>query len=262
MNLNLTKPIVFFDLETTGLDVTKDHILELSYIKVMPDGMEQSSTMRFHPVSALGETVHIPEKSTEIHGIHDEDVADCPVFADVAEELYDKVFKDADWAGFNSNKFDVPMLVEHLLKAGVKVDLGETRLIDVQNIYHKLEKRTLEAAYKFYCDKDLTNAHSADADTRATYEVLKAQLDHYPEELKNDVASLSEFSAMAKTLDFAGRVAVNEEGKEYFTFGKHKGKTVEEIVAKDPGFFGWVMRGDFPLNTKQVIKRLEMKYRK
>ncbi len=261
MNLNLSKPIVFFDLETTGLDVCHDYILELSYIKVFPDGTEESDTLRFKPVNALGAIVHIPEKASEINGIYDSDVSECPVFSEKAFELYENVFKGSDLAGYNSNKFDVPMLVEQMLKSGVKVDLSETRLVDVQNIYHKLEKRTLEAAYRFYCDKDLENAHSADADTRATYEVLKAQLDHYPAELENDIASLSEFSTMSNSLDFAGRVSVNEEGKEIFTFGKHKGRTVEEIVKTDPGFFGWVMRGDFPINTKQVVKRLEMKYR-
>ena len=261
MNLKLTKPVVFFDLETTGLDVTKDHILELSFIKLFPNGTDMEETMRFKPVNALGMTVDIPKKATEINGIHNEDVAECPTFAEKAQDLYDKVFKDADLAGFNSNKFDVPMLVEKLLNAGVAVDLKDTTLVDVQNIYHKLEKRNLEAAYKFYCGKELENAHSANADTRATYEVLKAQLDHYPDELKNDIDSLAEFSTMNKTLDFAGRVALNDEGKEIFTFGKHKGKAVEDIVKSDPGFFGWVMQGDFPLNTKLVIKKLEQKYK-
>jgi DNA polymerase-3 subunit epsilon len=261
MNLKLTRPLVFFDLETTGLDIIKDHILELSYIKLQPDGSEKAETFRFRPVSALGNVVPIPADSTAVHGIHDEDVADCPSFAEKAAELYKDVFEGADLAGFNSNKFDVPMLVEKFLNAGISYDLKDVRLIDVQTIYHKLEKRNLEAAYRFYCGKELDNAHSADADTRATFEVMKAQLDHYPDELKNDVEFLSEYSSHTKNLDLAGRVALNDENKEIFTFGKHKNKTVEEIVKKDPGFFGWLMRGDFPLNTKQVVKRLEMKYR-
>jgi len=262
MELQLKRPIVFFDLETTGIDMLHDHILELSYIKLFPDGKEESRTMRFKPVNALGAVVPIPAKSTEVHGIHDSDVSDCPTFAQEAATLYESVFKGSDLAGFNSNKFDVPMLVEHFLKSGVQYDLSDVRMVDVQNIYHKLEKRTLSAAYQFYCHKELENAHSADADTRATYEVLKAQLDLYPDDLENDVESLAEFSAMTKSLDLAGRVALNDEGKEIFTFGKHKGKTVESIAKTDPGFFGWMMRGDFPLNTKQVVKRLELKYRK
>ena len=191
MNLQLTRPVVFFDLETTGIDMIHDHILELGYIKVFPDGREEVRTMRFKPVNALGAVVPIPAASSEFHGIHDADVADCLTFAQEASNLYETVFKGADLAGFNSNKFDVPMLVEHFLRAGVQFDLSDVKLVDVQNIYHKLEKRTLEAAYKFYCNKDLENAHSADADIRATYEVLKAQLDRYPDDLQNDVNILS-----------------------------------------------------------------------
>lgn len=261
MKLKLERPIVFFDLETTGLDVAKDHIVELSYIKVMPDGEERTLTLRFKPVNVLGQTVHIPEKCTAIHGITDEDVADCPTFKDKAAELYHDVFEGCDLAGFNSNRFDIPLLVEELLKAGVQVDLSGIRTVDVQNIYHKLEKRNLEAAYKFYCDKDLTEAHHAMADTKATYEVLMAQLDHYPDELTNDVAALADFSSMNKNVDLAGRIILDDEGEEIFTFGKYKNRKVSEVVRRDPGFISWILQGDFPLNTKQTIQRLQLKYK-
>lgn len=261
MKLKLERPIVFFDLETTGLDVSKDHIVELSYIKVMPDGEERTATMRFCPVDVLGHVIHIPEKCTAIHGITDDDVADCPSFKEKAHDLYHDVFEGCDLAGFNSNRFDIPLLVEELLKAGVQVDLSGVRTVDVQNIYHKLEKRNLEAAYKYYCGKDLTDAHHAMADTQATYEVLKAQLDRYPEDLSNDVASLAEFSTMNKNVDLAGRIILDDDGDELFTFGKHKNKKVKDVVRRDPGFISWILQGDFPLNTKQTVQRLQLKYR-
>lgn len=260
MELKLTKPILFFDLETTGLDVAKDHIIELSYIKVFPDGNEERDTLRFRPVDALGRTVHIPELSTEIHGIKDEDVADLYTFKELAEELYMEVFSGCDLAGFASNKMDIPLLVEEFLRAGINYSMDDVRCIDVQGIFFKMEKRNLEAAYKFYCDKELTNAHSAEADTLATYEVLKAQLDRYCN-LENDVDFLSEFSSQAKTADLAGRIGINEAGKEYFTFGKHKGDLVEDVVKRDPGFISWIMQGSFTLNTKQVLQGLTLKYK-
>lgn len=262
MKLNLTRPLIFFDLETTGLDVAKDHILELSYIKVYPDGTEETEALRFKPVDMLGNTVTIPAKTTAVHGITDEDVKDCPAFKDCAEELYQRVFKDCDLAGFNSNRFDIPLLVDEFLRAGVQVDMSGVRTIDVQNIFHKMEKRNLAAALKFYCGKELVDAHHASADTLATYEVLQAQLDRYPDDLTNDVAFLSEFSAMNKSLDFAGRVVLDEEGKEMFAFGKHKGKRVEDVVKKDPNFLNWIIQGDFPLNTKQVVEALRLKYKR
>lgn len=261
MKLKLTRPLIFFDLETTGLDVSKDHILELSYIKVCPDGHEEKDTLRFKPVDMLGNVIPIPEKTTAVHGISDADVADCPSFMECAESLYEGVFKDCDLAGFNSNRFDIPLLVEEFLRAGVSVDMSGIRTIDVQNIYHKLEKRNLAAALKFYCGKELLDAHHASADTEATYEVLQAQLDHYPAELQNDVDFLAEFSTMVKTLDFAGRVALDEEGKEIFTFGKHRNKRVEDVARRDPNFFNWIRQGDFPLNTKQVVEALWLKYK-
>ncbi len=261
MKLKLTRPLIFFDLETTGLDVSKDHILELSYIKVYPDGTEQRKTLRFKPTDMLGNVVPIPPKTTLVHGITDADVADCPAFRECAESLYNDVFKDCDLAGFNSNRFDIPLLVEEFLRAGVNVDMSGVRAIDVQNIYHKLEKRNLAAALKFYCGKELVDAHHASADTEATYDVLQAQLDHYPQDLQNDVASLAEFSAMGKNVDLAGRVALDEEGKEIFTFGKHRNERVEDVVRKDPNFFNWIRQGDFPLNTKQVVEALRLKYK-
>lgn len=261
MKLNLSRPLIFFDLETTGLDVSKDRIIELSYIKVYPDGREERNTLRFKPCDVLGNVMSIPEKTIAVHGITDDDVADCPAFKDCAAELYNEVFKDCDLAGFNSNRFDIPLLVEELLRAGVNVDMSGIRMIDVQNIYHKLEKRNLAAALLFYCGKELVDAHTASADTMATYEVLQAQLDHYPNDLTNDVSFLAEYSAMGKNVDLAGRVALDEEGKEIFTFGKHKNERVEDVVKKDPNFFNWIRQGDFPLNTKQVVEALRLKYK-
>ena len=249
MKLKLERPLVFFDLETTGVDVSRDHIVELCYIKLHPNGNEESKTLRLRPVDALGRTLHIPAEATAVYGISDDDVADCPTFADIAADLQ-HVLEGCDLAGFNSNRFDVPLLVEEFLRCGVNIDLQHTRLVDVQNIYHKLEKRTLVAAYKYYCQKDLENAHSADADTRATIEVLEAQLDMYPDELQNDVEQLAAFSAMNKNVDFAGR------------FGKYKGLLVQEVFPRDPGFVSWMLQGDFPLNTKQVVTRLSLKYKR
>ena len=261
MKLKLSRPLIFFDLETTGLDVSKDHILELSYIKVFPDGREEKETLRIKPADMLGNVIPIPAKTTAVHGITDADVKDCPTFKECAETLFNNVFKDCDLAGYNSNRFDIPLLVEEFLRAGVNVDMSGVRFIDVQNIYHKLEKRTLAAALKFYCGKELVDAHHASADTEATYDVLQAQLDHYPEELENDVTFLSEFSMLGKNVDLAGRVALDEDGKEIFTFGKHKNERVEDVVHKDPNFFNWIRQGDFPLNTKQVVEALRLKYK-
>lgn len=253
MKLNLKNPIIFFDLETTGLDVAKDRIVELCYIKVEPNGNEETKTMRINP------ECHIPEVCTNIHGISDEDVKDCPTFKQVASSLA-KTFEGCDLAGFNSNKFDIPMLVEEFMRAGVDIDLSKRKLVDVQNIYHKLERRTLIAAYKYYCGKDLTNAHSAIADTQATYEVLEAQLDRYPEDLKNDIQFLADFSRIGNNIDFAGRFVYAEDGTELVNFGKYKGVPVKEVLTKDPGYYGWIMQGDFTMNTKQVLTKLRFKY--
>ena len=252
MELKLQKPIVFFDLETTGVNAIHDRIVEISYIKVFPDGNEESKTLRINPER------HIPEQSSAIHGIYDEDVKDCPTFKQVARDIA-AIFVNSDIAGFNSNYFDVPMLVEEMLRAGIDFDITKCRLIDVQNIYHKLEQRTLSAAYKFYCGKNLEDAHSAQADTRATYEVLKAQLDKYPDKLNNDVQFLSSFSKMNENVDFAGRIIYNDKHIPVFNFGKYKGQSVEDVLARDPGYYGWMMQGDFPQNTKQVLTKLRLK---
>ncbi len=250
MKLNLQNPLIFFDLETTGVDVAKDRIVELCYIKVFPNGNEESKSMRINPC------MPIPPKSSEVHGIYDADVVDCPTFKDIAPELF-KTFQGCDLAGFNSNRFDIPLLCEEFLRQGMDFDVSKRKCIDVQNIYHKLERRTLVAAYKYYCEKDLEDAHSALADTRATLEVLEAQLDRYPSDLKNDVGFLAEYSKMNNNVDFAGRIIRDEKGVEVFNFGKHKGKPVVDVLRRlDPSYYAWMMQGDFAQNTKQVLTKL------
>ncbi|MBQ6965233.1 MAG: 3'-5' exonuclease [Bacteroidaceae bacterium] len=250
MKLNLQHPIIFFDLETTGTDVARDRIVELCYIKVFPNGNEEAKSMRINPGCP------IPQQASEVHGIHDEDVKDCPQFKDIAADLYN-TFEGCDLAGFNSNKFDIPLLCEEFLRVGMDFDVVKRRCIDVQNIYHKLERRTLVAAYRYYCGKDLENAHSALADTRATLEVLEAQLDKYPADLQNDVAFLADYSKMNHNVDFAGRIIKNEQGVEVFNFGKHKGRPVKDVLLRiDPSYYAWMMQGDFAQNTKQVLTRI------
>lgn len=251
MKLNLKSPIVFFDLETTGVNVGTDRIVEISYLKVYPNGNEMSRTLRINP------GMHIPEQASEVHGIYDEDVKECPTFKQVAKEIAAD-FEGADIAGFNSNRFDVPLLAEEFLRADVDLDMTRRKFVDVQVIFHKMEQRTLVAAMKFYCGKDLTDAHSAEADTRATYEVLKAQLDRYPE-LKNDVDALAEFSSHTNNVDFAGRIVYNDKGVEVFNFGKYKGIPVQEVFRRDPSYYSWMMQGDFTLNTKQVLTRIKLR---
>ena len=252
MELNLRNPLIFFDLETTGVNAAKDKIVEISYIKVYPNGKEESNTIRINPGR------HIPEEAPAVHHITDDDVKNCPSFKDVAKEL-SRVFEGCDIAGFNSNRFDLPLLVEEFLAAGVNIDMTKRKFIDVQTIFHKMEQRTLVAAYKFYCGKNLEDAHSADADTRATYEVLKAQLDRYPS-LQNDVDFLSEFSTQNKNVDFAGRIIYNDKNVEVFNFGKHKGCPVEEVFRTiDRGYYDWMMQGDFPQNTKNVITNIKLR---
>lgn len=250
MKLNLKNPIVFFDLETTGVNITSDRIVEISYLKVFPNGNEVSRTMRINP------EMHIPEQASEVHGIYDDDVKDCPTFKQVAKDVAHD-FEGADIAGFNSNRFDVPLLAEEFLRAGVDLDMTRRKFIDVQVIFHKMEQRTLSAAVKFYCGKELEGAHSADADTRATYEVLQAQLDRY-DELQNDIAWLSEFSSHTNNVDFAGRIVYDNKGVEVFNFGKYKGIPVVEVLRRDPGYYSWIMQGDFSLNTKQVLTRIKL----
>jgi DNA polymerase-3 subunit epsilon len=251
MQLNLKNPIVFFDLETTGINIANDRIVEISILKIDTDGNEEVKTMRINP------EVPIPKKTSEIHGIYDEDVKDAPTFKEVGRQLA-TFMEGCDIAGFNSNKFDIPLLAEEFIRAEVDFDMTKRKFIDVQTIFHKMEKRTLEAAYKFYCDKNLDDAHSAEADTRATYEVLKAQLDRYSD-LKNDMEWLSKFSAHNKNADFAGRIIFNDKGVEVFNFGKYKGKPVTEVLDTDPGYYGWMMNGDFPLFTKKVLTNIKLR---
>ena len=252
MKLNLKNPLVFFDLETTGTSIISDRIVEICYLKVYPNGNEESKTLRINP------GMPIPAASSAIHGIYDEDVKDCPFFKDVAKKIASDI-EGCDLAGFNSNRFDIPVLAEEFLRAGVDVDLMKRKFVDVQVIYHKLEQRTLSAAYKFYCGKNLEDAHTAEADTRATYEVLKAQLDRYPEVLENDIAFLSDYSSFNKNVDFAGRIVYNEQGVEVFNFGKYKGISVAEVLKKDIGYYGWIMQGDFTLNTKNVLTKIRLR---
>ena len=235
MQLNLKNPLVFFDLETTGINIVKDRIVEISFVKVYPNGKEESKTRRINP------EMPIPPESTAIHGITDEDVKDCPTLA-----------------GYNSNRFDIPLLAEEFLRAGVDIDLNKRKFVDVQTIFHKMEQRTLAAAYKFYCDKSLENAHTAEADTMATYEVLKAQLDRYPE-LQNDINFLSQYSSYTNNVDFAGRMVYNDKGEEVINFGKYKGRLVEEVLKNDPGYYSWIMNGDFPLNTKKILTEIKLR---
>ena len=251
MNLNLKRPIVFFDLETTGVDTSIDRIVEISMIKVWPDGKEEVKTRRINP------EMPIPAEATAVHGITDADVADAPRFAQVAKSL-EEFIRGCDFGGFNSNRFDLPMLVEEFMRAGLNVDLKRRRFIDVQNIFHKKEQRTLVAAYKFYCDKSLDEAHSAEADTRATYEVLKAQLDRY-DDLENDVDALADYSSRGEAADYAGRILYDEKGVEVFGFGKYKGRSVAEVFREEPSYYAWMMNGDFPLYTKKVITEIRMR---
>lgn len=264
MELNLTKPIVFFDLETTGVQVGHDYIVEICLLKVLPGGQTDTRVERIRPVDAQGNTVHIPEATTAVHGITDADVADKPSFAEMAPSLLQYI-GDADLAGYNSNKFDVPLLVEEFLRSGIDFDLSCRRLVDVQNIFHQMEQRTLVAAYRFYCGKELENAHSAAADTEATYEVLKAQLDRYQgvdykdrfgrvsQPVINDIAALSAFTANSQWADLVGHIGFDAQRREVFNFGKHKGKTVEQVFEQEPSYYDWMMKSDFPLSTKRLI---------
>lgn len=253
MKLNLQRPLVFLDIESTGLSVTADRIVELSMVKVMPDGTEDVRTQRFNP------TIPISAEASAVNGIKDEDVADCPTFKEKAHDVM-AFIEGCDLAGFNSNHYDIPLLAEELLRAGIDFRPERHRLIDVQTIFHKMEQRTLKAAYKFYCDKRLEGAHTAEADTKATYEVLMAQLDRYSD-LQNDVAFLSDFSSRGKNVDLACRIVLNDAGEEVVNFGKHKGKTIRELVKRDPAFFAWVQQGDFPQDTKRAFLRLRLKYK-
>ena len=251
MQLQLHKPICFFDLETTGTNVVSDRIVEIAILKILPNGTKEANTWLVNP------EMKIPAEAAAIHGITDEKVADAPTFKQLAKEIYAWV-KDSDLAGFNLDRFDIPLLAEEMLRADVDFDMKNMQSVDVQTIFHKMEKRTLAAAYQFYCDKELEAAHSATADTNATYEVLLAQLDRYPE-LENNVKSLSEFSSRKQAVDFAGFIVYDEDGDEAFSFGKHKGKKVTDILATEPGYFGWILNADFPLYTKKVLTQIKLR---
>ncbi|MEZ4997892.1 MAG: 3'-5' exonuclease [Bacteroidales bacterium] len=251
MELNLKKPLVILDLETTGVNIASDRIVEFSALKVTPGGHEEWLTMRLNP------GIPISPEATRVHGISDADVANEPHFRDVAKRIA-SFLEGCDLAGFNSMKFDIPILSEEFLRVNVDFNPARHRYVDVQVIFHKKEQRTLSAAYKFYCNMELENAHSAKADTAATYEILKAQLDRYPD-LENDIEKLSAFSAFNNNADLAGRIVFNEQGQEVFNFGKHKGKPVELVFKEEPSYYSWMMNGDFPLNTKQVITAIKVR---
>jgi DNA polymerase-3 subunit epsilon len=253
MQLNLKNPLLFFDIESTGLSVATDRIVEISAVKIMPNGDQEIKTRRLNP------TIPISPEAQAIHGISNEDVANCPTFKEVAKSLANWM-SGCDFAGYNSTKFDIPMLAEEFIRAGVDFDFRKRKLVDVQNIFHKMEQRTLGAAYKFYCGKVLENAHSAEADTIATYEILMAQLDRYTD-LKNDIQFLAEFSTKNRNLDYAGAVVLNENDVPIFNFGKHKGKSVESVFNRDdPNYYSWMMSKDFTLDTKNVLTELKLRF--
>lgn len=261
MKLNLKRPLAFFDLETTGVNVASDRIVELSILKIKPDGTEEIKTMRVNP------GIPIPLQASLVHGIYDEDVCHLPNFSEVGQEIAE-FLSDSDLAGYNSNRFDIPTLMEEFLRIGIDFDLANRRFVDVQNIFHQMEQRTLKAAYQFYCGKSIQNAHSAEADVKATYEVLLAQLDRYQDvewedkkgektkPIQNDVEALHTFTNLNKPVDFAGRIVFNEKGVEVFNFGKHKGKSVEEVFRIEPSYYSWMQHGDFPLYTKRCLEKM------
>jgi DNA polymerase-3 subunit epsilon len=264
MKLNLRKPIVFFDIESTGVNVSSDRIVEICVLKINLDGSEEVKTRRVNP------GIPIPLETSLIHGIYDEDVKDEPLFKNIAKGLVDFI-GESDLAGYNSNKFDVPILLEELLRAGIEFNMENRKLVDVQNIFHQMEQRTLSAAYQFYCNQKLENAHTAEADVRATYEVLLAQLDKYQgvaytdkkgntfEPVVNDVEKLAAFTTMREWADFAGRIAFDQDGTEVFNFGKHKGKKVVDVFKSEPSYYDWMMNGDFALTTKRVLEKIKMR---
>lgn len=250
--LRLFRPLALIDLETTGINVASDRIIEISILKIHPDGSREQQTWRVNP------TIPIEPYATQVHGITNEDLKDCPTFNELAKEL-SAYIAGCDLAGYNSNKFDIPMLAEEFLRADVEFEAGNRHLVDIQNIFHRMEQRTLAAAYKFYCGKEMENAHNAAYDIMVTYEVLEAQLERYESQLQTDVAFLSEFSTRVKTADLAGRIVFNDKGVEVFGFGKHNGKPVEDIFRKEPSYYNWMMDGDFPLYTKKVITKIRLR---
>ena len=251
MTLTLKNPIIFFDVETTGINLLTDRIVEIALLKIFPNGKEEMKTYKINP------EVPIPEKASSIHGIYDDDVKDCPTFKQIARQLAN-FMEGCDIGGFNSNKFDIPLLAEEFLRAEVDFDMRRRKFVDVQNIFHKMEQRNLSAAYKFYCGKELEGAHNAANDTQATYEILKAQIEKY-ETLQNDVDFLSEFSSFHKNADFMGRIIYNENKEEIFNFGKYKGEKVTDVLEKDPGYYSWIMNGDFSLYTKKIMTEIRLR---
>jgi len=251
LELNLRRPIAFLDLETTGINVSTDRIVEISVLKISPDGRQEWLSTRINP------GMPIPPKSTAIHGITDADVADAPVFREIAKKLI-AFLEGTDLAGYNAIKFDIPVLAEEFLRINMDFNFLKRKYIDVQVIFHKKEQRTLAAAYQFYCNKELENAHSSMADTQATFDVLKSQLDRYSD-LENDVEKLAEFSSFNNNVDFAGRIIYDENGIEIFNFGKHKGKSVEKVFIEDPSYYSWMMNADFPLYTKKILTEIKLR---
>jgi DNA polymerase-3 subunit epsilon len=260
MQLALKNPLLFFDIESTGLNVASDRIVEISIVKVSPGGPGQPNDVEVK-TRRINPTIPITPGAQAVHGISDEDVKDCPTFKQVAKSLA-RLMEGCDIAGYNSLKFDIPMLAEEFLRAGVDFDFRKRKLVDVQNIFHKKEQRTLKAAYKFYCGQNLDNAHSAEADTMATYEVLEAQLDRYANDeedpLQNDVAYLAKYSCHNRLVDYAGRIVLNDDDEPVFNFGKHKGRRVVDVLAKEPSYYSWMMEGDFTLDTKQQLTRIKL----
>jgi len=249
MELNLTRPIVFFDLETTGINIATDKIVEISILKVFPNGNKESKTWLVNP------EIEIPQAAIDVHGITNEKVVTEPTFKELASKV-NEMIADADLAGFNSNRFDIPLLAEELMRVGIDFDMNHRKAIDVQVIFHKKEQRTLSAGYQFYCGKVLEGAHGAEADTNATYEILLAQLDKY-DDIENSVDALSDFSTHGVRADFAGFILMNEEDQEIFSFGKYKGRTVEEVFNENPGYHNWIQNADFPLYTKKVLREIK-----
>ncbi len=249
MELNLTKPIVFFDLETTGVNIATDKVVEISILKVFPNGNKESKTWLVNP------EIEIPKEAADIHGITNEKVVTEPTFKELAPEI-SKLIEGCDLAGFNSNRFDIPLLAEELMRADIDFDMKNRKAIDVQVIFHKKEQRTLSAGYQFYCGKELEGAHGAEADTNATYEILLAQLDKY-QDIENTVDALSEYSTHGKRADFAGFILMNDKDQEIFSFGKYKGRTVEDVLKENPGYNNWMQNADFPLYTKKVLREIK-----
>jgi len=251
MELQLKRPLCFFDIESTGVNVSRDRIVEICVLKVFPNGNRESRTWLVNP------EMPIPPEVTAIHGISNEHVATEPTFREIGPQVAE-IIRDADLAGYNSNKFDIPLLAEEFMRIDLDLDLSRKKSVDVQNIFHKKEQRTLSAAYQFYCGKDLKEAHTAEADTLATYEILKGQLARYPD-LENDVSFLAEYSNRFKAADFAGFIIYNDEGVECFSFGKYRNRPVEDVLEKDPGYYGWIQKSEFPLYTKKILTAIKLR---